>query len=451
MYYYLLKIYSNYFKILNIMVFNINNFFDNKNKNSKISDFQDLDHLDGVSISTISAGLYEKKRDDLVLFYFRDGASHASVFTQSKIISENLKWNLKTKSEKLKALLINTRNANALTGAQGFNSLKDLSFDLSKKLTEKQFMDEDNPKKINPNEIIFACTGTIGEKFPLHKIKKNIPNLIQKIKYTQNKLIWMKAALGIMTTDTKPKLSMSECKIGSSKVKIYGIAKGSGMIFPNMATTLGFIFTDANLKSSLLKQILKKNIETTFNAITCDGDTSTNDMVSIFSTNKANNPLIKNVKDPRLKNFNYAVHEVLLNLAKRVAADGEGASKFITITCKNCKTEKDAKKISFSIANSPLVKTAITGEDPNWGRIAMAIGKSDVNIDLKKLSILIGQFKILAKGNLIENYDESKVSNYMKNESINITVDLGLGHKSFTVYTMDLTKSYIEINSDYRS
>ena len=174
-------------------------------------------------------------------------------------------------------------------------------------------------------------------------------------------------------------------------------------------------------------------------------------MVSIFSTNKANNPLIKNVKDPRLKNFNYAVHEVLLNLAKRVAADGEGASKFITITCKNCKTEKDAKKISFSIANSPLVKTAITGEDPNWGRIAMAIGKSDVNIDLKKLSILIGQFKILAKGNLIENYDESKVSNYMKNESINITVDLGLGHKSFTVYTMDLTKSYIEINSDYRS
>jgi len=433
------------------MVFSINNFFDRKNKKSIIADFQDLEHLDGISISAVSAGLYEKKRDDLVLFYFRDGANYASVFTQSKIISENIKWNQKIDSKKLTALLVNTRNANALTGSSGFKSLKELSLDLSKNLSAKQMMDEDYPKKISPNEIMFACTGTIGEKFPVDKIKKSIPDLIQKIKYTQNKLIWMKAALGIMTTDTKPKLSMSECKIGSTKVKIYGIAKGSGMIFPNMATTLGFLFTDAKLPSSVLKQILKKNIETTFNAISCDGDTSTNDMVIIFSTNKANNPIIKKLKDTKLKKFNDSVHEVLLNLAKSVTADGEGASKFITINCKNCRTLKEAKKISFSIANSLLVKTAFAGEDPNWGRIAMAIGKSSAKVNINKLSILIGPFKVLINGNLSENYDEIKVSDYMKNDSINLTIDLGLGDKKFTAYTTDLTKKYVEINADYRT
>ena len=433
------------------MDFNINNFFDNHSKQTKIGDFQDLDHIDGVGISTVSAGLYEKKRDDLVLFYFRDGANYASVYTQSKTISENIKWNLKIRSKKLYALLVNTRNANALTGADGYKSLKELSLELSKYLNEKQNNDEEKPKKINPQDILFACTGTIGEKFPLDKIKTSIPNLLKKLKYTQNKLIWLKAALGIMTTDTKPKISMSECKIGSSLVKIYGIAKGSGMIYPNMATTLGFLFTDANLSSLTLKQILKKNIENTFNAISCDGDTSTNDMVSIFSTNKANNSIIKNVNDPKLKNFNNSVNEVLLNLAKRVVSDGEGASKLISINCKNCRTEKDAKKISFSVANSPLVKTAVAGEDPNWGRIAMAIGKSGVNFDVRKLSISIGTYKIFFKGNLSKSYEETKVKNYMKNNLIEIFIDLGSGNKNFTAYTMDLTKKYIEINADYRS
>jgi len=433
------------------MVFDINNFFDIRNKKSKIGDFQDLDHIDGISISTVNAGLYEEKRDDLVLFYFREGANYASVFTQSKVVSENIKWNLKIKSKKISAILINTRNANAMTGSKGYNCLKELSIDLSKQLSDKQKIDEEFPKDIKSKEIMFACTGTIGEKFPIDKIKKNIPYLIQKLKYTQNKLIWMKAALGIMTTDTKPKMSMSECKIGSNNIKIHGIAKGSGMIYPNMATTLGFIFTDANVSSQVLKTILKENIETTFNAITCDGDTSTNDMVSIFSTNKARNALINNPKDPRLKKFKASVKEVLLNLAKRVTADGEGASKFITINSKNCKTEEDAKKISFSIANSSLVKTAFAGEDPNWGRIAMAIGKSGVKVDEKKLSIFIGEFKIFIKGNLSSKYDEEKLIEYMKNESINVIVDLGLGHKSFTAYTMDLTKDYIQINADYRS
>ena len=433
------------------MVFNINNFFDSRNKKTKVLDFQDLEHIDGVSISTVSAGLYEKKRDDLVLFYFRKGASYASVYTQSKIISENIKWNLKIKSQKISALLINTRNANVLTGLDGYNSLRELSIDLSKKLSEKAILDEENPKKIKHDQIMFACTGTIGEKFPKDKIKKSIQELIDKIKYTQNKFIWIKAALGIMTTDTKPKLAMAECKIGSTPVKIYGIAKGSGMIHPNMATTLGFLFTDASLSSSILKQVLKNNIKTTFNAISCDGDTSTNDMVSIFSTNKAKNPVIKNFSDNRLKNFNSAVHDVLLNLSKRVVIDGEGASKFIKINCMNAKSESDAKKISFSIANSPLVKTAIAGEDPNWGRIAMAIGKSGINLNIKKLSISIGPYMIFKNGNLSKEYDEIKVSEYMKNDSVEITVNLGLGIKKFIAYSMDLTNKYIEINADYRS
>ena len=433
------------------MVFSINNFFDENNRKSKIADFQDLDHIDGISISTVSAGLYDQNRDDLVLFYFRDGASHATVFTQSKIVSENIKWNKKIKSNNLSAILINTRNANALTGANGFKSLGELSKDLSKRLSEKQNLDEENPKEIKSNEILFASTGTIGEKFPINKIKNAIPNLIKNIKYTQNKLIWIKAAMGIITTDTKPKLAMSECRIGSTNIKIYGIAKGSGMIYPNMATTLGFIFTDAKLSSSILKKVLNENIKTTFNAISCDGDTSTNDMVSIFSTNKAENPIIKNLNDKKLKGFRKSVQEVLLNLAKRVAADGEGASKFISITCKNTKKEEDAKNICFSIANSTLVKTAFAGEDPNWGRIAMAIGKSNIKIDVKKLSIYLGSFKVFDKGNINEGYDEKLVSEYMKNESLDVTIDIGLGNKYFTAYTMDLTNKYIEINADYRT
>ena len=279
------------------MPLNLKNFINKQTFNSKMNDFQDLDHIDGVSISAVCANLYTKPRDDLVMFYFRDGANYASVYTQSKIISENIKWNLNIKSKKIKSLIINTRNANAFTGPDGYKGLKEIAKETSIQLSKKQKEDEEYPKKISDNEILFGCTGTIGEKYPTEKIKKNIPELIKKIKYVQNKYIWTKAALGIMTTDLKPKLAMEECKIGNKKVKIYGIAKGSGMIFPNMATTLGYIFTDANLSNDILKKLLKKNIDTTFNAITCDGDTSTNDMVSIFSTGKVKNTIIKNIND----------------------------------------------------------------------------------------------------------------------------------------------------------
>ena len=429
----------------------MNNFFNSRDNKSKMGDFQDLDHIDGLSISTTTANLYNNSRDDLVMFYFREGANYASVYTQSKIISENIKWNLNIKNKKIKALLVNTRNANTFTGKKGYQSLKEIAEYLSQLLSIKQKNDEEKPKKINSREILFGCTGTIGETFPLEKIKNTIPKLIEKISYTQNKYIWMKAALGIMTTDLKPKMAMEECKIGKSNIKIYGVAKGSGMIFPNMATTLGYIFTDADLSPTILKKVLKDNIETTFNAISCDGDTSTNDMVSLFSTGKAKNVNIKNVNDPKLKGFSDALHSVLLNLAKRIAADGEGATKFITIDVKNSKSQEDAKKIAFSIANSPLVKTAIAGEDPNWGRIIMAIGKSRVNINLDKLNIRIGLTKVIERGQLSKLFNENEVADYMKSERIDLNIDLNMGKKNFTAYTMDLTKKYIEINTDYRS
>ena len=433
------------------MALNLSNFLISKKDKSKMADFQDLDHLDGVSISVTSANLYNNNRDDLVLFYFRNGAEYASVYTKSKVISENIKWNLSIKSKRIRALIVNARNANCLTGSKGFNSLREIAEEAAKLLSNKQKSDEDNPKKISPKDIIFGCTGTIGEAFPLAKIKSSIKNLVDKIKYTQNKYLWIKSAMSILTTDLKPKLAMEECKIGNTKVKIYGIAKGSGMIFPNMATTLSYIFTDANLSSGILKKILKKNVNDTFNAITCDGDTSTNDMITFFSTGAAKNKHISNANDLKLKDFDKAVNNVLLNLAKRVVSDGEGASKFIQIDVIRCKNEEDAKKIAFSIANSPLVKTAIAGEDPNWGRIMMAAGKNDAEFNISSVNLMFGEHKVFEKGQIAKSYSEHNLKEYMKNDSIRIILDVNLGKKNFTCYTMDFTKKYIEINSDYRT
>ena len=433
------------------MVLNFNNLFGSESKNTKLSDFQDLDHLNGLALSITDAKLYNPSRDDLVLFYFRNGANYASVYTKSTIVSENIKWNKSIGNKKVMALLVNTRNANAFTGKAGYEGLKKIAEELSNQLNTKQKLDEEKPEKIKAKDIMFGCTGTIGEVFPTEKIKNSISDIVEKIKYNQNKYIWTKAALGIMTTDLVPKLAMEECKIGNTSIKIYGVAKGSGMIYPNMATTLGYVFTDAKISQKVLKKLLSKNIETTFNAISCDGDTSTNDMVSVFATGAANNLMIKNIRDERAKIFEKSFHNVLLNLAKRVAADGEGASKFITISVNKAKDEKDAKKIAFSIANSPLVKTAVAGEDPNWGRIIMAIGKSKVSINLNKLNINLGDIKIVDKGQLLENYSEEDAKQYMRNEKIDFKINLNMGSKNFTVYTMDLTKKYIEINADYRS
>ncbi len=421
-------------------------------KTNSIGFYQDLEHLDGMGISAVPANLYEnKKRDELVIFYFRKGASCASIYTQSNIKSENIKWNLNNSKEKIYALLVNTRNANAFTGQEGYKSINNIASLIADQLSKKQIDDEEEPKKINIKNLLFASTGTIGETFPESKIISVIPNLIEKIKYVQNKYLWMKAAMGILTTDTKPKLSMEECKIGGTKIKIYGVAKGSGMIHPDMATTLGFIFTDAKINGKVLKKLLKKNIQNTFNAISCDGDTSTNDMVSIFSTGYANNKEIKSFKDKSLSDFDKSLNTVLKNLAKSVAADGEGASKFVIIKVEKCKHEIEAKKICFSIANSPLVKTALAGSDPNFGRILMAIGKSKVKINLNKLNLYIGEHKIIENGKISQLYKENDVAEYMQSKEIKINIQIGTGNKEFEVYTMDLTKKYIEINADYRS
>ena len=431
------------------MVFKHENYQINSNS---IGFYQDLEHLDGLGISAVSADLYtNKKRDDLVIFYFRKGACFASVYTQSNIKSENIKWNLNNSKEKIYALLINTRNANAFTGKDGYKSINNISTLLSEQLTKKQIEDEEDPKKIKPKNLLFASTGTIGETFPENKILNAVPNLITKIKYVQNKYLWIKAAMGMLTTDTRPKLSMEECKIAGTPVKIYGVAKGSGMIYPDMATTLGFVFTDAKINGKVLKQLLKKNIQNTFNAISCDGDTSTNDMVSIFSTGCANNKEIKSYKDKNINDFENSLNSVLKNLAKSVASDGEGASKFVIIKVEKCKNENDAKKICFSIANSPLVKTAIAGEDPNWGRIMMAVGKAKVNLNLKKINMNIGPHKVIENGKISTYYKEDEVAGYMQSHEIKINLQIGGGNKEFEVYTMDLTKKYIEINSDYRS
>jgi len=401
--------------------------------------FLDLPNIKGLKISTDSANLYKKKkREDLCLFYFEDGANHAGVFTKSTAAAECVKWNKLSKSNKVKFLFVNTKNANALTGKQGFNSLKKIQKKIS------------NQIKAKDKEFYFASTGVIGERFPVEKIEKKIPDLINKIKLTSGKA-WIKAAKAIMTTDTIAKLSCKTFKIKNKKINIAGIAKGSGMIFPNMATMLGFIFTDLNISNHLLKMALKNNLEKTFNAISVDGDTSTNDMVLIFSTSKANNKKVTNSRSKEYKIFESKLNEVMMSLAKQITIDGEGASKFIEIEVIGARDKKDAKQIAFSIANSQLFKTAVAGEDPNWGRILMAIGKSNVNANINKMNLKLGNQFIFKSGNIAKTYKESLASKYMKRCEIKVLVDLGMGKSDFKAYTCDLTHEYISINADYRN
>ena len=434
------------------MAINIKNFLNVKNKLSKMRDFQDLGHIDGISISAITADLYGDGRDDITLFYFSEGAKYASVYTKSKIVSENIKFNLQLKNKLVKALFINTKNANTFTGKQGFESIKELSKYLSKELTLRASRAEVGTNDVvKPNQILFASTGVIGETYPVEKIKNKIPDLVASLKTVQNKYVWIKAASAIKTTDTIPKLAFEECKIGEKNVKIYGIAKGSGMIAPNMATMLAFIFTDADLSANILKSLLKRNIDSTFNAITVDGDTSTNDMLTFFSTGKVNNPNIENILDPRLINFEKKLHNVMLNLSLQIIKDGEGAKKLLKINISKAQNYQSAKKIAFSIANSPLIKTAIAGEDPNWGRVIMAIGKSGENVNVKKLNIKFGELSIIKNGELNSEYDEKIVQEYMEWDSIEINVEMNMGEGNYIAYTCDFTKDYIDINTDYRT
>jgi len=414
------------------MTLNLKNLLNPKNKPSKMGEFQELQPIDGLEISAVSADLYGDGRDDLTLFYFKDGANYAGVYTTSKVTSASIKWNLNIKRHFVKALMVNTQNANVFTGTKGAQGLKEIAHALSKSLTLKS---SQSPEGVS--EVV--------------KIKNRISELVKKLKTKQNKFVWFKAASAIMTTDTRPKVAYEECKIGNKLIRISGIAKGSGMIAPNMATMLAFIFTDANIPSVFLKSILKKNIATTFNSITVDSDTSTNDMVGIFATGKAKNSKIYNVLDPKLQDFEKALHRLNLNLAKQIIVDGEGAKKFITISTIGARSTSMAKNVGFAIANSPLVKTAIAGEDPNWGRIIMAIGKSGENIIANKIQLKIGNYLVAEQGKVEKNYVESEVKEYMKWDSVNIEVNLNLGNAEYKVYTCDFTHDYISINADYRN
>ena len=434
------------------MTLNLKNLLNPKVKMSKMGEFQELQPINGLEIAAVSADLYGDGRDDITLFYFNEGAKYASVYTKSKIVSENIKFNLQLKNKLVKALFINTKNANTFTGKQGFESIKELSKYLSKELTLRASRAEVGTNDVvKPNQILFASTGVIGEIYPVEKIKKKIPDLVASLKTVQNKYVWIKAASAIKTTDTIPKLAFEECKIGEKNVKIYGIAKGSGMIAPNMATMLAFIFTDADLSANILKSLLKRNIDSTFNAITVDGDTSTNDMLTFFSTGKVNNPNIENILDPRLINFEKKLHNVMLNLSLQIIKDGEGAKKLVKINISKAQNYQSARKIAFSIANSPLIKTAIAGEDPNWGRVIMAIGKSGENVNVKKLNIKFGELSIIKNGELNSEYDEKIAQEYMEWDSIEINVEMNMGEGNYTAYTCDFTKDYIDINADYRT
>ena len=434
------------------MTLNLKNLLNPKIKPSKMGEFQELQPIDGLEISAVSADLYGDGRDDLTLFYFKEGANFAGVYTTSKVTSASINWNLNIKRNFVKALMVNTQNANVFTGTKGAQGLKEIALALSKSLTLKSSQSPEGVSEvIKIKDLLFASTGVIGEEFPYLKIKNRIPELVKKLKSKQNKFVWFKAASAIMTTDTRPKVAYEECKIGNKLIKIAGIAKGSGMIAPNMATMLSFIFTDANIPSVFLKSILKKTIATTFNSITVDSDTSTNDMVGIFATGKANNSKIYNVLDPKLQDFEKALHRLTLNLAKQIVVDGEGAKKFITINIMGARSTSMAKNIGFAIANSPLVKTAIAGEDPNWGRIIMAIGKSGENIVANKIQLKIGNYLVAEQGKVEKNYAESEVKEYMKWDSINIEVNLNIGEAEYKVYTCDFTHDYISINADYRN
>jgi len=405
-----------------------------------------------MEMSAISADLYGDGRDDLTLFYFSKGANYATLTTTNSITSEFIPWNNSSHKKIIKALLVNTKNANTFTGKQGKESIDILAKNLSRILTLKESKSKKGTSEtVKIKDLIFASTGVIGEEFPVEKIKERLQDLADKLRSDQNKMYWLKIASAIMTTDTKPKVAYEEIIIGDELIRICGIAKGSGMIAPNLATMLSFIFTNADINSNLLKTLLKRAAANSFNAITVDSDQSTNDMVSIFSTRDLKIGQNLSLNDKVVQKFELALKKLCLNLAKQVVVDGEGAKKFLTINVINAKSLGSAKKIAFSIANSPLVKTAVAGEDPNWGRIAMGLGKSGEPVDVKKLKIKIGEYIVAENGKVSDNYDEKKLKEYMEWDAIEIEVNLKLGNDAFKCYTCDFTHDYIDINADYRN
>lgn len=401
--------------------------------------------IENIKLATINCGLKYKNRDDLLLIKFPEHTAVAGVFTKSSMAAAPVKWceeNIIT--GKARALIVNAGNANACTGLEGKKAIGRITNKVAEILHCK------------PGEVLMSSTGVIGERLKDELITSAIPSLVSKL--SEEKSAWTNAAKAIITTDTFPKSVSRTIKIDGKTVIINGFAKGSGMIAPNMATMLGYIFTDANICAKLLQCLLGQVNEETFNSITVDSDTSTNDTVLLFATKQAKHYEIKDIDDENLLGFKNTLKELMLDLAKQIVVDGEGATKLIEIEVIGAKSKSSAKTIALTIANSPLVKTAIAGSDPNWGRIIMAIGKSEQTIKPEKIGIKIGKFTIVQNGELIGNYDEKPVHKYLQEKEIKITVIINLSEKlqenlehSATVWTCDLTEGYIKINKDYRS
>lgn len=399
----------------------------------------DMPVIAGVRLATAEAGIRYKNRTDVLLAIMDKGTAVAGVFTKSKCPSAPVEWcRAKLKGGKARALVVNSGNANAFTGKTGRSSTA-----LTAKIAAKAV-------GCSENEIFLASTGVIGE--PLDATK--FDGVLGRLAETTEAGDYLAAAKAIMTTDTFPKVATATVKLGKAKVTINGMAKGAGMIAPDMATMLSFIFTDAPIAPAALQALLKAGVEDTFNAVTIDGDTSTSDTLLAFATGAAAEhgaPKISRASDPRLKAFTKAFNQILANLSEQVARDGEGARKLVEITVEGAKTKVSARKIAMSIANSPLVKTAIAGEDANWGRVVMAVGKAGEPADRDKLSIAFNGIRVAKSGARDPSYDEAQVSEAMKAPEIAIKVSLGLGKGRDRVLTCDLTKEYVAINGDYRS
>ncbi len=398
--------------------------------------FPNLPKINGIKLFSAHAGIRKKNKLDVMLILIPHGANVACVLTNSNTPSAPVMWCKNIRNYGIaKALIVNSGNANAHNGKDGIKTVKN---------TVKAIT---NIMNCSEREVYICSTGVIGEKLDSKIITSAISKLINK-----KESLWQEIAESICTTDTFNKGAVSYFNIDGKRYKVLGIAKGSGMIYPNMGTMLSFIFTDFPLDSKMLKVLFKNSVDISFNSITVDGDTSTSDTSLLFSVSdkKFTRPIV-NLSDSRILKFKASLDKVLKDLAIQIVSDGEGAKKLITVNVKSAKTYKNAKTIALSIANSSLVKTAIAGEDPNWGRIVMAIGKSNIPINQNLLSISICGKTITKYGNLIENYDERLVAEKMKKQEILIEVDLGLGKNQATIWTCDLTHDYIKINADYRS
>jgi glutamate N-acetyltransferase / amino-acid N-acetyltransferase len=399
----------------------------------------DMPPIAGVRLATAAAGIRYPGRADVLLVAFDKGTTVAGVFTRSKCPSAPVEWcRARIKGRSARALVVNSGNANAFTGKNGHEATKLTATFAAKALS------------CASTEIFLASTGVIGEPLDARKFANVMDRLVAGAAADR----FHDAAKAIMTTDTFAKMSTAKTNIGKAVVTINGIAKGSGMIAPDMATMLSFIFTDAAISARAFQALLDDGVGDSFNAVTVDGDTSTSDTLMAFATGAASArgaPRISKPGDPRLRGFREALQMVLCDLAEQVARDGEGARKLVEIKVEGAVSKKSARRIAMSIANSPLIKTAIAGEDPNWGRVVMAVGKAGEPADRDKLSIWFNDICVAHQGERDQGYDEAKVSDSMKNPKISLKVQLGLGRGKDRVLTCDLTEEYVAINADYRS